>query len=389
MERQRRSEKSHDADVLDLAGPKVVTASPVSTEVQDALQRPVAVPLTFVGAGQGGGRLAAAFWPLGYRRIAVVNTTSADFEGLPSGLVRVVVGQGGAAKDMEKAHKAFLERRADIYDSLVRAWGAGPGWCLVCASLGGGTGSGMAAGLIEMAREFLASRGHPVRVGALVSLPAPGEGQQTARNAVLALRRILAVKPSPLVVVDNQRVHQLYKPPMLQLFPAANQLAAFHLHLFNTVAAQRSPLMTFDQAELEQVWSSGLVTMADLRLDPDLLTSPADVSTAIRTALASSILADCDLSTGHCAACVFAASESVFQRFPADYFEAGFGQVERMLSGRDSVVHRGLYLADKQDQLRCYVMIGGLKPPQQRLAELAARGRVDTGALSLSEFLGV
>lgn len=44
--------------------------------VEDTFQG--AIKMAFVGAGQGGGRIAQAFYDMGYRRVCAVNTTPQD-----------------------------------------------------------------------------------------------------------------------------------------------------------------------------------------------------------------------------------------------------------------------------------------------------------------------
>jgi len=102
-----------------------------------------AIRMAFVGAGQGGGRIAEAFAKLGYARVAAVNTTNQDLVGLNIDH-RLVIGnnRGGAGKDPEQGRLAATESAEDIMDLLMRAWGPGVEQCFVCVGSGGGCVSG-------------------------------------------------------------------------------------------------------------------------------------------------------------------------------------------------------------------------------------------------------
>jgi len=122
---------------------------------------PTAVVTGILGTGQGGCRIAKAFWDLGYRHVGAFNTTEVDFAGLPEEMPRFSMNIGGAAKDAALAGKTLDGRDQDVWDLMNRAWGDDPELILITASLGGGTRSGTAARLVEMARQWLRSKGRP------------------------------------------------------------------------------------------------------------------------------------------------------------------------------------------------------------------------------------
>lgn len=146
--------------------------------VNDTFDYDVALNMAFLGAGQGGGRIANAFWHIGYRRVGVFNTTDTDFEGLDTDVPTLSLDIGGAAKDMQFARQSLRGREEEIRDLMVRAWGNTLDLALVCVGLGGGSGSGTAMPLVRLARKYMEDKGGQPRVGAVVSLPNPTEGQQ-------------------------------------------------------------------------------------------------------------------------------------------------------------------------------------------------------------------
>ena len=70
-----------------------------------------AVQMAFVGAGQGGGRIAQSFFDMGYSRVCAVNTTEQDLKSLTIEN-KLVIGRGkrgGAGKDPEQGRLAAKE----------------------------------------------------------------------------------------------------------------------------------------------------------------------------------------------------------------------------------------------------------------------------------------
>jgi cell division GTPase FtsZ len=358
--------------------------------IHDSFPYDTAFRLAFVGTGQGGGRMAHAFWELGYRRVGTFNTTDQDSDGIDPKVPLLSLGTGGAMKDMQRARQALAGRDEEVWELFQRAWGNDLDYALICVGLGGGTGSGTALPLVRLARKYMESKGQTPRVGALVSLPSVDEGQTVCRNAVAAFRELLADRVSPLVVIDNDRVHSLYQPAMGELLPKSNFLVSRLLHLFNQLAACKSPYITFDRSELAQLLDGGVVVMGSADIPLDRVQGPADISTAIREQLAESVLAQVDLRTGRKAACVFVGSREVLHTFSKDFFAAGFTMLDRIVGsaypegdGRPTVIHRGIYPGD-DDGLQCYTMISELDPPHDRLQELARKAGMLSGGLSVS-----
>lgn len=204
-----------------------------AAEIADQFSCDTAMRLAFVGAGQGGGKIAQAFWNIGYRRVSAFNTTDSDFAGLDPEMPKMSLDIGGAAKDMQMARNAMRGRDEEVRDLFSRGWGKKFDCAIVCVGLGGGSGSGAALPLVELARKFMEGENLPVRVGAIVALPSVDEGQQAARNAVTAFHELHAAGVSPLIIIDNDKVDDLYRPPMSRLLPMSNELVSSLLHLFN------------------------------------------------------------------------------------------------------------------------------------------------------------
>ncbi len=360
--------------------PRHVQAAAKQVVVNDRFAFEVAFNMAFIGTGQGGSRIANAFHQIGYGRVAVFNTTDMDFKGLADEIPKLNLAVGGAAKDAAFAAEQYAAREDEVWDLLTRAWGNNAEYALVCASLGGGTGSGTAPKLVQTARRYMEERGKAPKVGAIVSLPSLAEGQQQAKNAVNAFRELLALKVSPLVVIDNGRIHELYnKPGITKLYPIANTTVSNLFHLFNQLAAVHSEFITFDKSELGQLLDGGVVAMGAADIEMEGITSPADISSKIRDELTNNVLATVDLKRGRKAACLFVGAPDVLDALSLDFFEAGFSQLNRTVGsahkGASTIVHRGLYPGDAPG-LQAYTMISELEPPVERLAQLAKVGNM-------------
>ena len=368
--------------------PTAHTQAAQQVVVNDAFDYDVAFNMAFVGSGQGGARLASSFYELGYKRVGLFNTAESDFQGLPDEIERHTLDLGGAAKDARFAEQALTGREEEVWDLLQRSWGNDMDYGLVCVGLGGGTGSGTSGKIVEIARQYMESKGKPPRVGAIVSIPSYTEGQQVCRNAVTAFQKLMELKVSPMILIDNARIHDLYKPGMTQLYNVANSTVSQLFHLFNQLAAVHSPLITFDRSELAQLLDHGICVMGAASLQN--ISSPADISAGIRDQLTNNVLASVDLKKGTKGACLFVGDQNHLDNLSLDYFDAGFTQMNRTLKGGTSVVHRGVYLGAAPG-LQAYAMISDLQPPVSTLARLAKEANMTKAHLSggLAQFLGV
>lgn len=343
--------------------------------VEDAFDYDVAFKVALIGVGEGGGRIAETFWKQGYRRVCAVNTAQQDLQGLEDSILKLDLRANGAGQDMEKGQRLISAASGEIWDLLLRAIPDNPDYLLVCASLGGGTGSGGVVPVLNLCRRFMQERGlSDKRVGAVVSLPNPYEGQRTARNAVTAFNKLHALGPSPLIVIDNQRIEKLYQVGATKLFGCCNEQVVKMFHLFNQLAARRSRLVTFDRADCASLLDNGLICFGASPVTN--YESQADITSCIREQLAATVLADVDLTTGDKAGCIFVGGEDLLEQIPMDHLGAAFTSLTRQLRD-DSVIYRGIYVGKSPD-LRCYSLISGLARPENRLKHLAACGGLQT-----------
>lgn len=244
-----------------------------------------AVQMAFVGAGQGGGRIAQSFYDMGYRRVCAVNTTQQDLSSLTIA-DQLVIGRnrGGAGKDPEQGKLAAKESYEEIMDLLNRSWGEGVEQMFVCVGAGGGSGTGSWPVLVKAMREFGESTNieKPIEkhLGIIMTMPKRSEGSRVQQNALTALKQAVELveekKISTLVIVDNAKIHDLYPGlPVKQFWTVANQNFAAILHTFNILAAKDSQYNCVD-ADTEALTKRGWVRGFDLDPRDVLLTKNAE-----------------------------------------------------------------------------------------------------------------
>jgi len=297
----------------------------------------------------------------------------------------------GAGKDLDLGKKYAKQSYEDVLDLMRRSFDTDFDRIMITVGAGGGTGAGSAEVLVDVAHEWAQSCGAekpdgPTKVGMVLALPQRSEGVRPSRNAYAVLEKMLklqlAGKISPLVVIDNQRIDDVFPNVTVDKFwTIANQSICSLFHLFNLLAAKDSSYTSFDRADYDDILASGVVSFGATPMqEPKTHT---DISAAIRQNLSNNILSSgFELKEASKAGCVFVASRSLLGTIPQAWFNHGFEMLTRMICD-DSVVHRGIYRGQKES-LAAYTIIGGLPVPHERMKALALDGKrgvgvVDTG----------
>jgi len=356
---------------LDLGELVLPSATPSAERVvKDEFGFNVAMNFAFVGVGQGGSRIAEAFHRLGYRRVAAINTTCQDLNDiqLPA-TSKLDLGQSGAGKDPQIGRAAIEPRGQDVYDLLKRSWGAEIDYAFVCFGAGGGTGAGAYAKVVETVRQYMDDCKLPPNTGVIVALPKDTEGQRPAKNAVGVLSHLVKADYSPLLVIDNQKIREIYRnTPLSQEHATANTSLCQMLHLFNRLAGSDSTHTVFDRADFAALLASKLVSFCVV--DVSDWSDPTQITAAMRTQLAGSTLMSVDIGTSDKAGLLTVVSGDAYDKVPASTFEHCVQMLNNMLA-KDSTVFQGVYPAKGNATMKLFVMLGNLKWPRQRLEALA------------------
>ena len=357
-------------DIPDIPLP---SEAPLEDKVEDKFE--AAYKFAIVGVGQGGSRLAETFWKLGYRRVAVINTAPQDLKSIKVPAAnKLLVGGQGAGKDRKLAEGIFKENREDILDFLKRTFKGGFNRALVCMGAGGGTGAGGGPVVIDIVHDLCQTYGienadTDALVGAVVALPTRAEGSKVRSNAQKTAEVLIDFSQkgtlSPLIILDNERIKQIYpKLSVNQFWGTANTSICSLFHLFNKIACQDSQYTAFDSADLDTVFSSGIISFGAVPVSrKGEAVEETDISYAVRDNLKKNILANIEVSTGNVAACVVIGDRKTLDNTAQESLEHGFEQLSRLL-GDGSTVHRGIYHTQKKG-LVVYTIIGGIKAPDQ------------------------
>ena len=354
----------------------VAPAKKENEDVKDKCE--VAFKFAFMGAGQGGSRIAEAFYNLGYRKLSAINTAQQDLNTIKLEN-KLCIGDGGAGKNPEVAKKLFHEKKDDVLDFMRDSWGSDVDRVFICAGAGGGSGAGMCAPLVEAAREYQDIINCPSKkVGCILALPKHSEGKRVNENAYNTLREVLDLVQkeviSPLIVLDNEKVHQLYPGlSVSQFWRTANSSTAGLFHLFNLLASKDSSYSSFDCNDYKQLLDSGFIVFGAAPVSS--WENPSDISKTVRDNLRGNILSGgIDLGTGNSAGVIMIGGKDILDEVPQEHFDRAFDQLTRIL-GPHSVVHRGIYSGDKPT-LTVYTLVGGLGNPEEKLGELKRLGEI-------------
>lgn len=377
---------------LDRYGPKeevVVEIGQIDDEVIETVEEKVedtkarAVKMAFIGAGQGGGNLADAFWANGYRRVIVVNTTTRDMQRLsiPESNRYVLKSEGGAGKNPAIGKKLVETEIEEIYKLMQSAFKKDVDQILICVGAGGGTGSGASMPLIKAAKHYMESIGAKdvdKKVGVIVTLPTKDESAAVQRNALDTLMPLLDLaeggKLSPLVLVDNARVMSLYgKASVVDVWGKANKNIAGLFDVFNVVTAtdDASAHLVCDPKDYKTVLEGGILTFGRTKIEK--VEKATDVADAVRANIAKGLLVEgLDISKAHRGAAILVAPAEGLASVSQEAMENAFASLNRMMSqDAGTTLHRGVY--EGGSGIYIYGIFSGLGRPLQRISEMESK----------------
>ena len=342
----------------------------------------LAIKYGFIGAGQGGSRLADAYYQIGYRRVCAINTTAQDFLGLalPTKSQKVLESPGGAGKDPSIGAAVLAKSSEDALSLMRQTFGDDVDRIIVCVGAGGGSGTGFALGLVKLAKYYLEQQGKEPKVGMVVSLPRKSEGGRVQGNAYSLMTELAPMAESksisPFILVDNESIHGMFPNlPAKTFWSTVNKNVVGLFDIFNVLAKQQSAYVTFDRADYQSVLDSGVITFGATKLEA--WQHENDIADGIWKNLNRTVLAELDLTKASHVAAILCAPDSVLGVLPQSHIDHAFTTLARVLSGEDRslMVHQGVYEVKRQG-LMLYTMVGGLRILQSRLDIMKARSGV-------------
>jgi cell division GTPase FtsZ len=369
---------SEDLDMGDFMDAGLVSGD--SREIEDA--KSYGLKFGFIGAGQAGCNLVSTLWDkFGYRRTVLFNTTHKDlqFTPIPASNHVVPTGFDGAGKDRTRGREAAEQSRADVAASLQARFQT-VDFIYVVTSAGGGSGSGSAPVLAEVAFQHLKQLGLEAeeakrRVGFIVMLPTNSDGSAVSANAGALLDEITIdgkSKYGPMLLIDNERIKRLSKGTLADWQEKSNTWAARLFSLFNSMAGRDSRLATFDPTDYKSVLTSGILTIGMNYLAQGIET-PTTISSKLNADLRGNLLVDgLNLTTGtHAAILIISDERSLSSEFSDEALEKGQQTLLSLLgngSDKHVVLHRGIYSMTNPG-LFVYSIIGGLTIPPTKFRQ--------------------
>ncbi|MBN2361599.1 MAG: HEAT repeat domain-containing protein [Deltaproteobacteria bacterium] len=315
-----------------------------------ATERARSLELCALGLGQAGGNLAAEFNRLGYRA-AALNTARVDLRGLDAvGLEfpperRLYIGLDeldGAGKDPDYG-KLCLEEHAGAIRNLVTRELADGDALVLCAGLGGGTGSCISE---------LAAMLEPLQIPllALATLPSEAESGIVKVNAVRAASALVERPFAGRLIIDNQRIIGAFGDvDVLSYYPQVNREILAPLHALNVLnmSHENQSLRSFDSEDLRKVLlSSGVLVVGSQEIDQISGMEARELLGIVRKQIDGGRLLAAGLPLDKVAylGAVLVAPAGVLKETPARALEELGEQLKKQTAG--AAIYLGLYQAN-------------------------------------------
>jgi len=359
-------------DTFDFAMPDIPDpVEPAQVELKD--KDAVGFKFGFIGAGQGGSKLAETFSQIGYARVGVINTADQDLATINVKNKLKFGEQQGAGKNREFAKQAFINHKEDVVDFIKQSVGTDIDRVFAVVGAGGGTGAGVCSELVKTLKEYQTTvKATSPYVGLILALPKLSEGKKVSENAYATLKEACKLVEdkvvSPLIILDNEKINALYpKLSVNKFWQVANANICALFHLFNNIITKNSQYSTFDTNDFRTVLDSGIMVFGAANITE--FKNEAEISKAVRENLKRNVLCgELDLATGSVAAAVAIGDEKTLDSIPQEYLDNAFNQLNRTLK-TNSTVHQGIYKGVK-DGLSIFTAIGGISTPNGKLEAL-------------------
>jgi cell division protein FtsZ len=203
------------------------------------------------GVGGGGSNTVNRLSGMGIKGVTLiaVNTDAKHLNGLNNDIKKMLIG-GPLTKGLGAGgFPAVGKKAADYSRSDIAAALAGYNLVFVCAGMGGGTGTGAAPVVANVAKE------NGAIVISIVTFPFALEKVRlnVAKEGVEDLRK----NSDTLIVIDNQKLVQLYKNlPLDSAFNIADEVASKAVRGISETITQPS-MLNLDFADVKNVMNSG------------------------------------------------------------------------------------------------------------------------------------
>lgn len=210
------------------------------------------IRIAVVGVGGGGTKAVDYMIDWGLRGVEVMAANS-DAQSLASSRAKVRIQLGprlteglGSRADPEIGEQAALESQAEIRAAL-----SGVHLCFIAAGMGGGTGTGAAPVIAQIARQV------GVLTVAMVTTPFDFEGPRRRRVADAGIERLKEVVDA-IIVIPNQNLFRVSSgsTTFAQAFRMVDEVMLAGVSCIAELFANTGGLLRFELADLKAVLSN-------------------------------------------------------------------------------------------------------------------------------------
>lgn len=315
-----------------------------------------------IGLGQGGGNIANTFSGLGFNSMAI-NTSQVDLDllaNIPSNKRMLInLGVHGAGKNPEIGRSALEQHIERVAALISQTFTGDTEMILVCAGLGGGTGSGSAPLLLELLCDY------GYRTGAIITIPSDTESIKTKTVCLGAISDIAAIdKLGGVFIIDNGKSLAIPKHVgVLTRYNIINENIVSKFEVLSRLPSIASTI-SFDKRDLLlNLALNGCAAMVSMPVSSSMeLKTPDRFIQSIVGALTYSIFADTDISHARSVTYLFEINSSL-ERYINEDFKA-----ELASAYPNADINIGLYLSDDdKKESKVHMLVTGLPYPQAKI----------------------
>mgnify|MGYP000989747002 FL=1 len=343
----------------------------------------------YVGIGQCGNKIVDSF--AGHKNKAIaINTTQKDMNGLvnvnKNNMINIEANgtKGGAGKTPALGKKAMLEHIDEVMNKIETV-GKESDYIVLCAGLGGGTGSGGTPVLIQ---SLLAQK---KKVMLLLTLPDDTEGvevQVNAFNSCLNILKIIESYKVPYILIENNKIRARMNSTNNFDWSSVNQSLGKVFSQFNASANKTSSYTTFDETDYKKtLFVQGMMTLVKVTMDLSEINNDNALRDAILNAWRDkNYFVDFDHQTATMITTIIEAPEKFLSN--RDNYKLLTTSLLKLRDMCGSVSpYEGIYSydgkqeANRKDKVIVYCMLTGLKAPMEKLSSLQAKARAEQEAM--------
>ncbi len=319
----------------------------------------------FIGCGQGGGKIADLFAQKGYKVLAV-NTSPVDLSALTMipNEYRICIGSRlGAGKDPRVGQEAIRGDAEKVKKAIQDYFYHDVDFIFVVACLGGGTGTGVVADVIELARQV------GITTGCLTTIPLGSESLEEHKNALKGLDILTDVSPTPLYLIDNELLRVKFgNRQVLGFWPMANETIVNTLDEVNQIPNRPSSMFVFDREDFFRLMNTpGCFLPLRIELEIPESNDPTKLATLCRQEIVRILSENSFQGESTRVAALLVVPEN--HRVNAESVELLYQECQTLTN--TPTLFRGLYI-DKnlQRKMVLHLLLAGLEVPMGRLQEM-------------------